>query len=325
MSTLSSPDVLRRTGGQPVKSIVYDEATIAARVAELGAEITEAYPDGELLVLGLLKGSFIFLSDLVRTDRAAAPGGLPGGQLLRRGEGLERRRSGCSTTRRPGWRGNTSSWSRILLTRGKTLQRLMALLGERRPRSLADLRPARQGAGRPRSATKSGSWDFEHRRRSWSAMASITPRTFGISRSSRIWNKMRTIDFRPRPPRTNWGNLSKNLALWLLVALLALALFQMMSRQRNPTQEFTYTEFSRQLDQGNVARVEVFDGKRLEGEFRTPVDAGQPHGQELPGAAARRQQRSLRQAARGRGRADHRQGAQGRASPRSSSRRCRGS
>ncbi len=74
-----------------------------------------------------------------------------------------------------------------------------------------------------------------------------------------------------RPPRTNWGNLSKNLALWLLVGLLALALFQMMSRQRNPTQEFSYTEFSRQLDQGNVARVEVFDGKRLEGDFRSPV------------------------------------------------------
>src|ERR671917_649732 len=74
-----------------------------------------------------------------------------------------------------------------------------------------------------------------------------------------------------RPPRTNWGNLSKNLALWLLVGLLALALFQMMSRQRNPTQEFSYTEFSKQLDQGNVARVEVFDGKRLEGDFRNPV------------------------------------------------------
>src|SRR6478672_312201 len=74
-----------------------------------------------------------------------------------------------------------------------------------------------------------------------------------------------------RPPRTNWGNLSKNLALWLLVGLLALALFQMMSRQRNPTQEFSYTEFSRQLDQGNVARVEVYDGKRLEGDFKNPV------------------------------------------------------
>jgi cell division protease FtsH len=74
-----------------------------------------------------------------------------------------------------------------------------------------------------------------------------------------------------RPPRPSWGNLSKNLALWLLVALLALALFQMMSRQRNPTQEFSYTEFSRQLDQGNVARVEIYDGKRLEGDFKTPV------------------------------------------------------
>src|SRR5918994_1933746 len=74
-----------------------------------------------------------------------------------------------------------------------------------------------------------------------------------------------------RPPRPNWGNLSKNLALWLLVGLLALALFQMMSRQRNPTQEFSYTEFSKQLDERNVSRVEVFDGKRLEGDFRSPV------------------------------------------------------
>jgi len=62
----SSPEVLRRTGGRTVKSIVYDEAAIARKVAELGAEITRAYPDGELLVLGLLKGSFIFLGDLVR-------------------------------------------------------------------------------------------------------------------------------------------------------------------------------------------------------------------------------------------------------------------
>ncbi len=74
-----------------------------------------------------------------------------------------------------------------------------------------------------------------------------------------------------RPPRPSWGNLSKNLALWLLVALLALALFQMMSRQRSPTQEFSYTEFSHQLDQGNIARIEIYDGKRLEGDFKTPV------------------------------------------------------
>lgn len=62
----TSPEVLRRTGGRTVKSIMYDEATIAAKVSELGLEITRSYPDGDLLILGLLKGSFIFLGDLVR-------------------------------------------------------------------------------------------------------------------------------------------------------------------------------------------------------------------------------------------------------------------
>lgn len=58
--------MLRRTGGRSFKSIVFDEETIAARVKELGEEITAAYPDGDLVILGLLKGSFIFVSDLVR-------------------------------------------------------------------------------------------------------------------------------------------------------------------------------------------------------------------------------------------------------------------
>jgi hypoxanthine phosphoribosyltransferase len=57
---------LRRTGGHRLKSVLFNEAAIADRVGELGHEITAAYPEGELLVLGLLKGSFIFLSDLVR-------------------------------------------------------------------------------------------------------------------------------------------------------------------------------------------------------------------------------------------------------------------
>jgi hypoxanthine phosphoribosyltransferase len=52
--------------GRSVRRIVYSQEQIAERVRELGAEITEAYKEGDLLVLGLLKGSFIFLSDLVR-------------------------------------------------------------------------------------------------------------------------------------------------------------------------------------------------------------------------------------------------------------------
>jgi hypoxanthine phosphoribosyltransferase len=55
-----------RLDGRAMKRVVYDVETIAGRVRELGEEITRSYPDGDLLVLGLLKGSFIFLSDLVR-------------------------------------------------------------------------------------------------------------------------------------------------------------------------------------------------------------------------------------------------------------------
>lgn len=55
--------------GRAVKRIAFEAPAIAARVHELGEEITAAYPDGELLVLGLLKGSFVFLADLVRQIR----------------------------------------------------------------------------------------------------------------------------------------------------------------------------------------------------------------------------------------------------------------
>lgn len=57
-------------GGDEPKEIIFSESALAARVAEMGAEITEAYPPGEeLLVVGLLKGSFIFMADLVREIR----------------------------------------------------------------------------------------------------------------------------------------------------------------------------------------------------------------------------------------------------------------
>lgn len=63
---LDQVSVARRMGGREVARIVFDAETIRRRVREMGAEIGVAYPDGDLLVLGLLKGSFIFLGDLVR-------------------------------------------------------------------------------------------------------------------------------------------------------------------------------------------------------------------------------------------------------------------
>src|SRR5688500_6309791 len=58
-----------RLEGRPVKRIVYTADEIARRVRELGDAISDSYPDDDLLVLGLLKGSFIFLGDLVRCVR----------------------------------------------------------------------------------------------------------------------------------------------------------------------------------------------------------------------------------------------------------------
>ena len=133
---LSTPEVLRRTGGKPVKSIVYDEETIAARVRELGAEITAAYPEGELLVLGLLKGSFIFLSDLVRTIERPVQVDF----LVASSYGNAKASSGkVRLLYDPETRleGKHILLVEDIIDTGKTLQRLMALLGGRRPKSLA--------------------------------------------------------------------------------------------------------------------------------------------------------------------------------------------
>jgi hypoxanthine phosphoribosyltransferase len=133
---LSTPEVLRRTGGRAVKSIIYDADTIAAKVQELGGAITQAYPDGDLLVLGLLKGSFIFLSDLVRTiERPIQIDFLVASSY---GDG----KVSSGTVRLLYDPETRLEGKHILLVEdiidtGKTLQRLMALLGERQPRSLA--------------------------------------------------------------------------------------------------------------------------------------------------------------------------------------------
>jgi len=150
-----------RLSGRAVKRVAFDEMVIAKRVSELGKEITAFYPDGDLLVLGLLKGSFIFLSDLVReitrplqVDFLVASGKLFAGEMLAtfapwNGERVEivissRLVSGAvsSGTVNLVYDPETELGGRnILLVEdivdsGRTLNRLMAILKERKPRSL---------------------------------------------------------------------------------------------------------------------------------------------------------------------------------------------
>ena len=46
--------------------LLYTREQIAVRVAELGAQITSDYKDRELVLVGILKGAFVFLADLIR-------------------------------------------------------------------------------------------------------------------------------------------------------------------------------------------------------------------------------------------------------------------
>src|SRR3989441_6035255 len=132
---LSSAARLKQTGGRELKRIVFDEEAIAERVQSLGREITAAYPDGDLLVLGLLKGSFIFLSDLVRRiDRPLQVDFLVAASY---GEGTV-----SSGNVRLLYDPETElAGKHILLVEdiidtGKTLNRLVTLLRARNPRSL---------------------------------------------------------------------------------------------------------------------------------------------------------------------------------------------
>ena len=130
-ATASDP----RLSGRALKRIAYDEETIASKVAEMGAEITAAYPDGDLLVLGLLKGSFIFLSDLVR--HIVRP--LQVDFLVASSYGDATVSSG--TVRLLYDPETTLEGKHIILVEdivdsGRTLNRLMALLEDRHPRSL---------------------------------------------------------------------------------------------------------------------------------------------------------------------------------------------
>lgn len=125
-----------RLGGRTMRRVVFDADAIAARVAELGAEITAAYPEGELLVLGLLKGSVIFLGDLVRHIRRP----LQLDFLVASSYGAGTESSGVV---RLLYDPHTElSGKHILLVEdivdsGRTLQHLVELLEPRRPASIA--------------------------------------------------------------------------------------------------------------------------------------------------------------------------------------------
>jgi len=49
-----------------IRKVLLDEKSLRARIRELGAQISRDYAGRRLMVVGVLKGSLIFLSDLLR-------------------------------------------------------------------------------------------------------------------------------------------------------------------------------------------------------------------------------------------------------------------
>jgi len=114
---------------------VFSQEQIAGRVQELGREIDAHYSSGDLLVLGLLKGSFIFLGDLVRN----IPRPLQVDFLVAASYG-----SGTTTSGdvrllydpETQLRGKHILLVEDIVDSGNTLNRLVRLLKGREPRSL---------------------------------------------------------------------------------------------------------------------------------------------------------------------------------------------
>jgi len=129
-------DVAKVMGGRKIRRVVFEADAIRDRVREMGAEITAAYPDGELLVLGLLKGSFIFLGDLVREIQRPIQIDF----LVATSYGNATVSSGdVRLVYDPETRldGKHILLVEDIIDSGRTLNRLMQVLGARNPRSLA--------------------------------------------------------------------------------------------------------------------------------------------------------------------------------------------
>jgi cell division protease FtsH len=73
------------------------------------------------------------------------------------------------------------------------------------------------------------------------------------------------------PPAFRSGRFWKVVAFWALILLGPIFILQMVQDRKPEAEQLPYTEFSRHLEQGNVLRVEIVEGKEVSGELRTGI------------------------------------------------------
>src|SRR5438046_6551627 len=76
----------------------------------------------------------------------------------------------------------------------------------------------------------------------------------------------------PPPPREfSWARVLRTLSCWALGIGGTIALVQFAAGRREATADLNYTQFSEQLDQGNVKSLEIVGRQEIRGDFQRPV------------------------------------------------------
>src|SRR5213593_2328650 len=77
------------------------------------------------------------------------------------------------------------------------------------------------------------------------------------------------------PPREfNWARTIRTLSFWALLIVGSIALVQFASSRRQEAVDISYTQFTEQLDAGNVSAVEITERSQVKGDLKRPITVG---------------------------------------------------
>ncbi len=79
----------------------------------------------------------------------------------------------------------------------------------------------------------------------------------------------------PPPPRDfQWGRMLRTLSFWAFLILGTVLLVQFAAKTRQDAADIPFSEFTAQVDSGNVAAVEITERTRIKGDFKRSVGEG---------------------------------------------------
>lgn len=120
---------------RPAVEVLFDERQIAARVAELGRDVTAAFEGREVTVVSMMKGSLLFTADLIRAMRVELTCHFLRSSSLRE-QGAGARRTDIVFSTDVPYDGRDILLLESVLDTGITLNFLLDHIREHRPRSL---------------------------------------------------------------------------------------------------------------------------------------------------------------------------------------------